>query len=380
MHRVLAFINPKLSTRNVGDLFIEDAVKRILSYDAAESIDIDPRQPITDQHIAEINRCDAAVIVGTNLWYRQLARPGRWCFTAEQLKAIRVPIIPLGVGTTRHVGEDNAFDDDTLRQLRIIHDSCHQASVRDERTREALAEAGIRNVTLTGCPTLYRSLAAQWTMRPLDSERPVGVSPSRMNSFPVRATPYSALGVQPYRRENHVALTVRKGQRRNVRSLVQILQRKRFTLTVAAQQDKDRFLGWGIPWFAPSVPTLYRYDLAPYVDLVERSFGAIGCRLHGNMFHLSHGNPAVFLANCSRAESYCQTYGLPYYYCPDHESLTAEQLNEAVERLADRGEYARFAERYAHFHRVLGDTLVANGLEHRLKQAEPAKQLARRAA
>ena len=54
MHRVLAFINPKLSTRNVGDLFIEDAVKRILSYDAAESIDIDPRQPITVVVIANV--------------------------------------------------------------------------------------------------------------------------------------------------------------------------------------------------------------------------------------------------------------------------------------------------------------------------------------
>ncbi len=380
MHRVLAFINPRLSTRNVGDLFIEDAVKRILSYDAAESIDIDPRQPITDQHIEAINRCDAAVIVGTNLWYRQLARPGRWCFSAEQLQSIRVPIIPLGVGTTRHAGEDNAFDDDTRLQLKIIHDSCHVASARDERTREALAEAGIRNVALTGCPTLFRSLAAQWTMRPLDSERPSGAPSPRASVLPVRATPYSALGVQPYRRMNHVALTVRKGQRRNVRLLTRLLRRQGYSMTVAAQQDKDRFLSWGIPWVAPSVPTLYRYDIAPYVDLVERSFGAIGCRLHGNMFHLAHGNPAVFLANCSRAQSFCETFELPCYFCPDHEPLSESQLAAGVERLADQTEYVRFAERYAHFHRVLGDTLVANGLEHRLKQAEPVKKALRRAA
>lgn len=377
MYRSLAFINPKLSTRNVGDLFIEDAVKRMLSYDAAQSVDIDPRQPITDRHIEAINRCDAAVIVGTNLWYRRLARPGRWCFSAEQLRAIRVPIIPLGLGTTRHAGEDNAFDEDTVRQLRIIHDSCHLASVRDERTREALAEAGIRNVALTGCPTLYRSLAAEWSMRPLDIDRPTGSS-GQGNNFPVRATCYSALGVQPYRRGDHIALTVRKGQRKNVATLVRLLQRRKFTLTVAAQQDKDRFLGWGIPWISPSAPTLYRYDIAPYVDLVERSYGAIGCRLHGNMFHLAHGNPAVFLANCSRAESFCQTFDLPYYFCPDHEQLSVEQLSEAVDRLTDPGQYVAFAQRYAHYHRVLGETLLANGLEHRLKPATVAPQ--RRAA
>lgn len=375
MHRVLAFINPRLTTRNVGDLFIEDAVKRILSYDAAESVEIDPRQPITGAHIEAINRCDAAVIVGTNLWYRQLARPGRWCFTAEQLRAIKVPIIPLGLGTTRHAGEDNAFDEDTAEQLRIIHRSCHLASVRDARTQEALAECGIKNVSLTGCPTLFRSLAAKWTMRPLETERT-----TQLAERDIRGTQYSALGVRPYRRTNHVALTVRKGQRANLRVLIRNLQRKGFTMTVAAQQEKDRFLSWGIPFLSPAVQTLYRYDVAPYVDLIESSFGAIGCRLHGNMFHLAHGNPAVFLANCSRAQSYCETFSLPYYFCPDHEQLPAEKLAEAVERLSDRNEFTRFAERYAHYHRVLGETLTANGLEHRLKSAETPQLVVRRAA
>ena len=33
MPPALAFINPRLSTRNVGDHFIEDSVKRILAFD-----------------------------------------------------------------------------------------------------------------------------------------------------------------------------------------------------------------------------------------------------------------------------------------------------------------------------------------------------------
>ena len=44
--RKLAFINPRLSTRNVGDFFIEDSVKRILQYDVQSSLDIDPRKPL----------------------------------------------------------------------------------------------------------------------------------------------------------------------------------------------------------------------------------------------------------------------------------------------------------------------------------------------
>ena len=47
MTLAIAFINPSLTTSNVGDLFIADSMKRILRYDPASSCDIDPRRPIT---------------------------------------------------------------------------------------------------------------------------------------------------------------------------------------------------------------------------------------------------------------------------------------------------------------------------------------------
>ena len=55
MARVVAFINPRLSTSNVGDVFIEDGVKRLLCYDPDASFDIDPRQPILSTDIDRIN-------------------------------------------------------------------------------------------------------------------------------------------------------------------------------------------------------------------------------------------------------------------------------------------------------------------------------------
>src|SRR5262245_16932939 len=146
MPRTLAFINPRLTTRNVGDLFIEESAKRILSYDRDTSCDIDPRRPIRSADIERINRADAAVILGTNPWYRDLPKPTRWQFRLDDLKRIRVPIIPFGIGTTRHPGEDNEFEPETREQLRVIHASCPLASARDPRTAEALTEAGIRNV------------------------------------------------------------------------------------------------------------------------------------------------------------------------------------------------------------------------------------------
>ena len=58
-----------------------------------------------------------------------------------------------------------------------------------------------------------------------------------------------------------------------------------------------------------------------HLDLVEETLGAVGWRLHGNMLHLAHGNPAVFFANNSRAESFCEAFGLPCVRSPDRVRL-----------------------------------------------------------
>ena len=63
----------------------------------------------------------------------------RWTTCA----AIKVPIIPLGVGTTRHSDDDNDFEPETLAQIRQIHESCAVGSARDVRTAEVLERAGV---------------------------------------------------------------------------------------------------------------------------------------------------------------------------------------------------------------------------------------------
>ena len=337
----LAFINPRLSTRNVGDLFIEDSVKRILVYDRRQSIDVDPRRPLTARDVDRINACDAAVIVGTNLWYRDMLRRGCWRLALNDLKKIRVPIIPFGVGTTRHDGEDNRFEPETLDHIKLVHDSCPLASARDWRTAEALKESGIGNVAMTGCPTLFRSLRPEWRLvRNPSSKR--------------------------------VVVTVRKGQRHNLRVLIRRLRQLGLEPVVAAQQDKDLFLRHSLPFVQRAVPTLYEYDLAPYLQLVEESLGVIGWRLHGNMLHLAHGKPAVYFANCSRAESFCASFGLPSCRCEDGERLSRREIFETADRLFDESSFAGLPGFYAEYRNATIAFLEANGLAHNLRPGAAA--------
>ena len=335
MPQAIAFINPRLTSRNLGDMLIEDSVKRILVYDRQRSVNIDPRQPLTAEQICRINECDAAVIAGTSLWNRSMTTSGRWCVSSDDLRQIRVPIIPLGVGTTRHDGEDNGFDEVSLEQLWLIHDSCERASVCDTRTAEALYEAGILNVTMTGCPTLYRSLQPRWQLRTNDSSR-------------------------------RVVVTVRQHQRHNVQLLIDELLRRGFEPTIAAQQDKDRFMQRRFSLFRPSIPTLYETDLASYLDLVTECRGAIGWRLQGDMLHLAHGRPAGFFANCPRSASFCRSFGLPAVAAQDNHRLEARTIVEAVDRWLDPTTYAELPSHYGSGFARMMSLLDANGLEHRL--------------
>lgn len=331
---VVSFINPRLSSKNVGDIFIDDSVKRILKYDRENSVEIDPRKPITLEHIEAINRTKAAIIVGTCLWYRSLPKPSRWHFNMDLLRQIKVPIIPMGVGTQRHFDADNAFDPGTLEQIKHIHSSCEVASARDIRTIEVLHESGIRNVALTGCPTLFRSLKKEWKLCRSES--------------------------------NHITVTVRKGQRHNVKTLLKLLEKKGCRVTIAAQGAGDCFLNYSIPFFQKKTQTLYEYALDPYLKLVDECAGAIGWRLHGNMIYLAAGKPAMLLSNSSRGQSFCDTFRLPTLRSPDYETLPVAQIAEIIERFFDDSTFAALPGKYAEMRGQMVHFLDRNGLQHNL--------------
>jgi polysaccharide pyruvyl transferase WcaK-like protein len=342
MASVIAFINPAVSTENVGDLFIVDSLKRIIRHDRERSFDVDPRKPIPQRDIDRINsEADAAVICGTNLWYKRMPKPGRWMVSLADLNAIKVPIVPLGVGTTRHSEDDNDFEPETLAQIKRIHDSCAVGSARDVRTAEVLNKAGIRNVAMTGCPTLFRSLAPVWRLR------------------------------APRADAKKVVVTVRKGAAKNVRKLLAELTRRGLEPIIAAQQDGDNYFARpAIPLVRKTWPTLYEYNMKPYIDLVDQAVGAIGWRLHGNMIHLAHGNPGILFSNCSRGESFCETFGLPRVPSPDHVELPDAKITEMVDALLNPATFANLPRTYAEHRRAMVAFLEANGLEHNLAGAD----------
>lgn len=335
MSQAIAFINPRLSTNNVGDYFIEDSAKRLIAYDKERSIDIDPRRPLRAGDIDRINECDAAVIVGTNLWYKSIYKPNRWMISVEELRRIKIPFIPFGVGATLHRHDSDEFDAESIALLKQIHGQCVEGSVRDPQTFEMLMKAGVSNIRMTGCPTLYRSLKSSW----------------QLNKKSV----------------TDVVVTVRKGQDSNIKIILDELRRSGVTPIIAAQKKQDLYCARRrFPFFKDSPEALYEFNIEPYQRLVDEAYGAIGWRLHGNMFHLAHGNPAVFFANCSRVKSFAEAFSLPCIYAEDGEKVAKRDLISSVEHLLAADIFSSFPARYAEYYLEMAKFLEANGIAHNL--------------
>jgi hypothetical protein len=91
MSRALAFLNPRTTTENVGDIFIEDSVKRILVYDAGPQYRCRPAPGLDGLRSGQNQPVRRRRHRRLEPLVRDLRRDGRWTPRLEDLRRIRVP-------------------------------------------------------------------------------------------------------------------------------------------------------------------------------------------------------------------------------------------------------------------------------------------------
>src|SRR6476646_6182478 len=91
----ISLLSPAIGTGNIGDFFIEQAVRRLLHSSVAYRT-FTTRRTLTDAEIESINRSDCALLCGTSLYQRGWES----ALTPAILGRIQVPVIPLGVGSS----------------------------------------------------------------------------------------------------------------------------------------------------------------------------------------------------------------------------------------------------------------------------------------
>ncbi|WP_020568345.1 polysaccharide pyruvyl transferase family protein [Neolewinella persica] len=148
------------SRNNAGDFLIRHRAHALLRHLRPDRniVDMNSWEAFSDEQLEIVNGAVALILLGGPA-LRQDMYPKVYPLVAD-LDRIKVPITIMGAGWHASPGtwEDSreyTFTPATLRLLQRIDAGTTALSVRDYRSLNALAVAGISNGVMTGCPALY---------------------------------------------------------------------------------------------------------------------------------------------------------------------------------------------------------------------------------
>lgn len=296
---------------------------------------------------------------------------------ADYFARTKLPIFCFGLGSQLRPGEVPALKPGTERFLRLMADRGGSIGVRGTFTAEVLWDMGIRNTSITGCPsmlgmrveTLKRLVAAVPTRDKIalnfsNNVRRHALHPDAMriseNSLFQRLLSENAYYVIQNERpelDMLAAMATGNGQR-----------------AVAAMREVAELFG-----VSPS-----RGDLRAFLERRMRVFFsvddwvgcmatmtvAIGSRFHGNVAALLAGTPALFLVHDMRTRELCELMRLP------HIMLDRQVPSEEIlERAADL-DYGAFVAQFARLMMEWRLFLDRNGLDLLFHEVEAAAPVA----
>jgi len=325
----IALLSAGLNGTNAGDALIEDAIRRLVVADEYRRFPL--HEPLTDQDIDGINSCDVAIVCGTNLYQAIFS-----CnLTLEAIGRIKVPIVPMGVGSSAPIDEIPGMNEEGQKAVRALHSRCALSSARDYASLRFLHSIGVSNARLTGCPVLFHGLMCP-------DFRPSGMG----------------FTLTPRARLLHI------GQKWNLRQLETLhLLSRRYRPMLVLQSPHDLPIADQLA-ACYGIEVLYdaHWQAAPYVRRAAEQSMAFGFRLHYGMLSLSYGKPAFFIAHDSRVSEFCRLMELPCFDIRDYsDNLFALHID------ARSFDGDRFRRRWSELARDMHQFIAANGLQSRLE-------------
>jgi polysaccharide pyruvyl transferase len=371
------FFDPD-SPHNIGDWFLTKITDRILDYNELILV---PRDA-SDADWEFVNSfCDVVVLRGGN--YIQ----SRWLadqIGLEAIKKIQIPIVLFGAGVQAVFSDGPIeFDPEEREILERIHASCAFSSARGFRTVEALAQIGIDNVIVTGCPTVF------WSREPTISVREPNNGSAgftfRRGLYSSDPTTYRAQfeaidlarqnfgsvsvilqGEEVSLQEHHAATRWGAEHRGNLepipRSGLQRLDRSPLDVEELRSQVHREYGAWAssdqLDWLLAH--TFFSWDIGEYIDHYRSCGAVIGCRLHSNLLALANEVPAFYLTYDERTQEIVDLFDIPGCRLLD--------FGPHIDVLGQ--DWRGFETRYEHYYGEMLRFLEANDLRHRLSTRE----------
>lgn len=235
------------------------------------------------------------------------------------LERTELPLMFLGLGAQADTFEQTSFTfhSSILRLIDLIKERSCQVSVRGEFTARVLAEYGVTNVVVTGCPSNFINLSpklpdviASKLQQPLESFIAHADEPWPQNQIKRDIE----RRLVDWTRNAHGVMV-----QQSVPAEIEYLRRNNF---LAGDLDYNEFEGklaqalmpdCHISSFREFVLTKLRnyFSVDQWMEDSAKFDFSVGLRLHGNMVAWQAGTPALWVNHDSRTRELAETMALP---------------------------------------------------------------------
>lgn len=257
------------------------------------------RRP-TPRELEQINSCDQAIFVGTNIF--QTHEPG-WRWQPEDWQQIEIPYWFYGVGYSGPLHQDPRELGLAMKALIKWAFGAEGIGARDPQSVRWLSRWGIDS-TLIGCPVL--GYADDFSGIACGEGKPVlAIRKLLLHNPGDEAAAAQRVMIEWFFKEYPEGVCV-------------------------VQEPADLQLLEGRPVIT---------ELDQIIQALSRARFVLTTRLHAGMIALSLGRPAVFLAHDTRVASFCEMMGLPL------RTLSFAGLKQAIDsiRAIEQGDFTEFS-------------------------------------
>ena len=349
---------PLAMAENAGNMIHADAAFRIVRGGVFHTQDWPANANIVD--FVE-RQCSHIVYVFANALRLGETEPRQFENTVAFLEATTKPVISFGLGAQADTLDDHdaPLPDAAVRMLQILSERCTSIGVRGAFTERVLNHHGIRNVRITGCPSLYTNLTPDFAIDPAADRSDRDIAFSGTHFF--REAEAALLGFAISQGFQHVEpvskLLFEAHNAHNTAEaddppelpyfIAGLVKRGGCSEDQARHYLRERFnLFW-------DTETWKKFNR-------ERIALTYGTRFHVNMASLISGVPALWVLHDARTRELADFMALPSVGIDEAVNFAAP------EDLTDRLDYDTFNAAYPRLYSNFRDYLDENGLPHNL--------------
>ena len=289
--------------KNIGDFLITERARKLFAHLLDDEIIILDRFKNLESDIDLINSARFLVLCGGPAYASDIYK-GIYPLVND-LRKIKVPIIPFGLGWCGRPSNPNEFrfNADSKMLLDNIHSTIENSSCRDDITASVLKNCGYNNVTMTGCPVWYdvESIGKEFDIK--NSIKKI-VFTTAADPKLIKQTYLLIKSVNKYFPDAEITMSYHRG----------IFPDKHTTYRATI----GYLLMYGV---AKLVNRKIKIKDVAYklekLDFYDDCDFHIGYRVHAHLYFLSKRLPSMLINEDGRGKGMVQTMGLPIFNIED---------------------------------------------------------------